>query len=124
MKSTFMSRPRPDAVKRVSERLSELNGAPGNQIQHAFAIDYFPYGKVLSVPQNATAHFRFQRQVAGCVLKWVDNSPEAEKAAKSAARELTDIIINAETRVSGANAFTVGYGNLSNSAVPPMSGMS
>jgi hypothetical protein len=44
------------------------------------------------------------------MLKWAGKSPSNEDAARRAARELTNIIAEAEAQVSGES--NIGYGNL------------
>jgi hypothetical protein len=110
LKSVFESGPRPDVVKSVFKRVRELNAAPGNDIQHNYLFEYVPHRVVLSVPEDATAFFRSERGTTACVLKWIQKSPSNEDAARRAARELTDIVAEAEAQVSGEN--NSGYGNL------------
>jgi hypothetical protein len=49
--------------------------------------------------------------MTGTMLKWPRNTPSAEEAAKRAARELTNIVAEAEAQISSEN--NSGYGNLS-----------
>lgn len=90
--------------------MCELNAAPGNDIQHSYLFEYIPHRAVLTVPKDGTAFLRSERGTTACVLKWVQKSPKTEDAARRAARELTDIVAEAEAQVSGED--NSGYGNL------------
>ena len=112
MKSAFQSGPRPEITKSLFKRLSELNAAPGNEIQHGYIFEYIPRRVVLTVPEGSTA-FRYSsrpRGVTGAALIWNRNVPGVEDAAKRAAHELTNIVAEAEAQVSGENDNS-GYGN-------------
>jgi hypothetical protein len=110
MKSVFQSGPRPDIIKSVFKRVCELNAAPGTDIQHDYLFDYVPHRAALAVPEGATAFLRSHLSTTACILKWVRRSPGNEDAARRAARELTNIVAEAETQVSAEN--NGGYGNL------------
>ncbi len=111
LKSVFQSGSRPDIVKSVFKRVCELNVAPGNEIEHNYLFEYTSHRALLKVPVDATAFLRNDRGTTACVLKWAQKSPSIEDAARRAARELTNIITEAEAQVSGEN--NSGYGNLS-----------
>ena len=111
LKSAFQSGPRPDIAKSVFKRVCELNAAPGNEIQHNYLFEYVPYRAVLTVSEDATAFLRSHRGMTACAVKWARKSPSNEEAARRAARELTNIVAEAEAQVSGEN--NSGYGNLS-----------
>jgi hypothetical protein len=99
--------------------MSELNGAPGNEIQHYYLFEYIPHRVALSVPEGATAFLRTPRGMTGSALKWTRNSPSLEEAAKRAARELTNIVAETEARVSSEDEFNnSGYGNFSQYLLP------
>jgi len=112
MKSVFESGPRPDVARSVSKKVSELNAAPGNEIEHTYMFEYVPHRNVTKVPVDATAFLRSNRVMTVCSLKWAKKSPSAEDAARVAARELTNIVAEVEARVSGETDNS-GYGNLS-----------
>jgi hypothetical protein len=111
LKSVFQSGPRPEVTKSVSKKLSELNAAPGNELEHFYVFDYFPHRKLLTVPEGATAFLRTPRGMTGSAMKWARNTPSAEEAARRAAHELTKIVGEVEAQVSGAD--NSGYGNFS-----------
>ena len=111
LKSVFQSGPRTDVVKSVFKRISELNAAPGNEIQHYYMFEYTPPRVLLTIPKEATAFLRSHRILTGCAFKWSRKSPSIEDAAKHAARELTSIVAEAETRISGEG--NSGYANFS-----------
>jgi hypothetical protein len=110
MKGVFQSSPRTDIIKSVFKRVCELNAAPGNDIQHKYLFEYVNHRTALTVPQDATAFLRSYLGTTACVLKWARKSPSNEDAARRAARELTNIIAEAEAQVLGEN--NSGYGNL------------
>ena len=111
LKSVFQSGPQADITKSVFKRLSELNAAPGNEIQHNYIFEYTSHRVALTVPGGATAFLRTARGMTGSALKWNGNSPGVDEAARRAARELTNIVAEAEARVSGED--NSGYGNFS-----------
>jgi hypothetical protein len=100
-------------MKQLFERVRELNAAPGNEIEHVSLFDFFSHRKVLSVPVDATAHLRSSAGMIGCALKWRNNTPANEQAARLAARGLTNIITASDTQLSDAGK--AGYGNFSKS---------
>lgn len=113
MKSVFQSGPRTDVIKSVFERVRELNAAPGNEIQHVYMFDYISPRVLLTIPEDATSFLRTHRVMTGCAIKWSRKSPSLEDAARRAARELTNIVAEAEAQISGEN--NSGYGNFSQS---------
>jgi hypothetical protein len=74
-------------------------------------FEYVPHRAVLTVPEDATAFLRSHRGTTACAVKWARKSSSNEDAARRAARELTNIVAEAEAQVSGEN--NSGYGNLS-----------
>ena len=112
MKSVNQSGPRPEVAKRVFEKVSELNAAPGNEIQHFYIHEYVPHRAVLSVPEDAAAFVRPNGGMTGAALKWAKNSPSVEEVARRAAHELTNIVAEVEAQVSGGKV-NMGYGNFS-----------
>ena len=120
MKSAFQSNPSFEVVNDILEKLTELNTAPGNEIDHVYMTVYLPPHTLMSRPEDATAHVRSHRFMTGCVLSWANNTPSVEKAAKRAAHELTDIVAKAEAEVSGTET-NIGYGNYSENRNVPLS---
>src|SRR5216684_3149898 len=111
LKSVYQSGPRADIIKSVFKKVSELNAAPGNEIQHNYLFEYVSRRVLLTIPVDATALLRTHRSMTACALKWAQKSPSNEDAAKRAARELTNIVVGPEAQVSGEN--NSGYGNIS-----------
>ncbi|KAI9451654.1 hypothetical protein F5148DRAFT_1238677 [Russula earlei] len=112
LKSVYQSGgPQPEVAKSVFKKLSELNAAPGNEIQHFYIFEYIPHRAVMSVPEDATAYPRSYRGMTGSALKWPLSSPGNDEAAKRAARELTNIVAEVEAKISGED--NSGYGNFS-----------
>jgi hypothetical protein len=114
LKSVFQSGPRPEITKSVFKKLSELNAVPGNEIQHGYVFEYMPRRVALTVPDDSTAFLYTSRSrgLTGAALKWNRNIPGVDDAAKRAARELTNIVAEAEAQVSGESDNS-GYGNFS-----------
>ena len=108
LKSALQSNPTFSVVNSLFEKLTELNAAPGNEIEHGYTFEIFPKHAILSRSEDATAHVRSHRYTTGCFISWINNTPSLEKAAKRAAHELTDIVAKAE----GTEA-NIGYGNYS-----------
>jgi hypothetical protein len=111
MKSVFQSGPRADVTKSVFKRVSELNAAPGNEIEHSYLFKYLSPRVTLTVPEGATAFLRTHHCTTGLIWKWTRNIPSIEEAARRDARELTNIIAEAEVHLSAEN--NSGYGNFS-----------
>jgi hypothetical protein len=115
LKSVYQTNPSFNVANDVLEKVTELNAAPGNEIDHVYMFEYIPPHTVISRPEDATAHLRSPRTMAGCALKWPNNSPGVEQAARRAAHELTGIVAKAEAEVSGTET-NIGYGNYSERA--------
>ena len=118
-KSVYQTHPSFSVANDVLEKLTELNAAPGNEIDHFYMYEYIPQHTVMTRPLDATAHLRSPRTMAGCGLKWSNNSPGVEQAARRAAHELTGIVAKAEAEVSGAET-NLGYGNYSERCSVPL----
>ena len=108
IKSAFQSKPTFSVVNHLLEKLTELNAAPGNEIEHGYGFELFPKNAILSRSEDATAHVRDHRYTTGCIITWMNNTPSVEQAAKQAAHELTDIVAKAEGTETNS-----GYGNFS-----------
>ena len=106
IKSAFQSKPTFSVLNNLLEKLTELNAAPGNEIDHTYGFELFPKHTILSRSEDATAHVRDHRYTTGCINTWMNNTPSVEQAARRAAHELTDIVAKAE----GTEANS-GYGN-------------
>ena len=108
LKSAFQSNPTFSVISNLFEKLTELNAAPGNEINHGYTFEIFPKHAILSRSEDATAHVRSRRYTTGCVITWFNNTPSLEQAAKRAAHELTDIVAKGEDTETN-----IGYGNFS-----------
>lgn len=120
LKSVYQSNPSFGIVDDVLEKVIELNAAPGNEIDHVYMFEYIPPMTVVSRPEDATAHLRSSRTMTGCALKWTNNTPSTEKAAKRDALALTGIVAKAEAKVSGEASANTGYGNYSENRSFPL----
>lgn len=118
IKSVLETTPTYSVVNSLLQKTLELNAAPGNEIDHGYMWELFPPHTVLSRSEDSTAHVRTNRHTTGCILKWMNNPPGVQQAAKRAAHELTDIVAKAEAQASGMKLESnTGYGNYSE--VPP-----
>ena len=108
LKSAFQAKPTFSVVSNLFEKLTELNAAPGNEINHGYTFEIFTKHAILSRSEDATAHLRSHRYSTGCVITWFNNTPSLEQAAKRAAHELTDIVTKGE-----GTETNIGYGNFS-----------
>jgi hypothetical protein len=114
LKSVLGSYPTYSVVSSILEKTLELNAAPGNEIDHGYLWELLPSHTVLTRSEDSTSHVRSNRHTTGCVIKWINNSPGVQQAAKRAARELTDIVAKAEAQASGIDLESnAGYGNYS-----------
>ena len=114
IKSVLESTPTYSVVNSLLQKTLELNAAPGNEIDHGYMWELFPPHTVLSRSEDSTAHVRTNRHTTGCILKWMNNPPGVQQAAKRAAHELTDIVAKAEAQASGMKLeYNTGYGNYS-----------
>jgi hypothetical protein len=113
MKSVNQSGPRPDVSRRLYDKVFGLNAATGDGVNHYCLFEYFPHRTLLNLPEDATAFLRSHRTMVGVAAKWAKNSPSVEEAVKRGVHELTDIVAEAETQVSGEG--NIGYGNFSQS---------
>ncbi|KAH9955083.1 hypothetical protein BC827DRAFT_908382 [Russula dissimulans] len=110
LKSVFQSGgPQVDVAKGVFKKLSELNAAPGNKIEHLYFFEYLSQRVTHSVPEGATAFARPRASVTGPILQWAKDTPNNDEGVKRAVRELTDIVAEGEAQVSGEPIR--GYGN-------------
>jgi hypothetical protein len=114
IKSVLETAPTYSVVNSLLEKTLELNAAPGNEIDHGYMWELFSPQTVLTRSEDSTSHVRTNRHTTGCILKWINNPPGVQQAAKRAARELTDIVAKAEAQASGMDLESnTGYGNYS-----------
>ena len=114
IKSVLETTPTYAVVNSLLKKTLELNAAPGNEIDHGYMWELFPPHTVLTRSEDSTAHVRTNRHTTGCILKWINNPPGVQEAAKRAAHELTDIVAKAEAEASGMTLESnTGYGNYS-----------
>ena len=108
IKSAFLSKPTFSVVNSLLEKLTELNAAPGNEVDHGYTLELASKHTILSRSEDATAHVRDHRYTTGCFIIWNNNMPSVEQAAKRAAHELTGIVAKAEGTENN-----IGYENFS-----------
>ncbi|KAF8267445.1 hypothetical protein EI94DRAFT_1581127 [Lactarius quietus] len=122
IKSALESNPTFPVVKSLLEKITELNAAPGNEIEHRYMFELFPPQTILCRSEDATSHVRSHRYTTGCILKWMDNKPGIQEAARRAARELTDIVAKAEAQATGTHETSREYGNYTSETQTETSG--
>ena len=108
LKSAFQANPTFSVVNNLFEKLTELNVAPGNEINHGYTFEIFPKHAILSQSEDATAHVHSRSYTTGCVITWFNSTPSLVQSAKRAAHELTDIVAKGE-----GTETNIGYGNFS-----------
>jgi len=112
IKSVLETTPTYSVINSLLEKTLELNAAPGNEIDYGYMWELFAPHTVLTRSEDSTAYVRTNRHTTGCVIKWINNPPGAQQAAKRAAHELTDIVAKAEAQASGMDLESnAGYGN-------------
>jgi hypothetical protein len=109
MKGVFSSGPRVDIAENLASRLPEISARNGVQLVAVFEL--ISTKKVVSVPNNATAHIRGSRVNVLLMATWTDKDTNKLDAARSGTSELSRIIIQGE-KVIPESANT-GYANYS-----------
>ena len=109
MKGVFSSGPQVNIVKKLASRLPELS----KQSSANFTILYelLPRGKILSVPNNATAHVRATQSNVLSVATWEDEDTNKLDVVRSATAELGGIVVEGEKAIT--EQVKAGYGNYS-----------
>jgi len=109
MKGVFASAPQRDVAEKLVSRLPQLSAESGAQL---FVMhELIPTSKMISVPNNATAHIRGARINVLIVSTWESKDPNALDAVRKAANELAGIVVQGEKVIP--ESLNVGYGNYS-----------
>jgi hypothetical protein len=105
-KSVFFGRSQKDVTPQIYERWSQLNQNNEN-VHFTVFHEYFPGGKISSVPSDATAFFHREKTCHAMTLAtWNEDTPARSKLAKEGASELSKISADAENV-----SLQEGYGN-------------
>lgn len=102
----------PSVAEACSKVIEATRGIDGNKLRVFLTFEYYPLGKICSVPKDATA-FRRENASAGMVLVFWDydeNEREVETAkAREITHELVDIVINGQGDITESES--AGYAN-------------
>ena len=107
LKGIFSTGLQVEAAESIVSRLPELSATSGINLYTVFEM--FPTKKILTVPNNATAHIRGSRINVGVMASWPDKDANKLDAARSATAELSRIIIEGEKIIPESE--NTGYGN-------------
>lgn len=114
LKSLSHTKPHFPSAKKILDRLTSLSTtttADSNSeiIQFAVAFEYYPFKKVLSIPNGTCAFFRPEFNHGIALLTWEKNTPENLALARSIGRELASIVATGQQEYIGQ--VVQGYGN-------------
>jgi hypothetical protein len=79
-------------------------------IQSSVLLEYFPFKKVLSIPNGTCAFLRPESNHGIALLTWKNNTPENLALARSIGRELASIVAAGQQEYLG-QVVVQGYGN-------------
>ncbi|KAI0052753.1 FAD-binding domain-containing protein [Auriscalpium vulgare] len=105
MKGIYTSGPSVPVSEELLQRVAALSAAHG--ITLFLAFEFFPTGKILTIPNDATAHIRGARVSTLIFSAWDDG--DKLPAVRASANELMDVILKGETKLSERE--NTGYGN-------------
>lgn len=119
LKSLSHTKPHFPSAKKILDRLTSLSTASTTTtttadsnseiIQFAVAFEYYPFKKVLSIPNGTCAFFRPEFNHGIALLTWEKNTPENLALARSIGRELASIVATGQQEYIGQ--VVQGYGN-------------
>ena len=98
-----------EVAEALVSRLPEISAKSGVNVTIVFEL--ISTKKILSVPNNATAHIRGPRVSVLLLALWTDKDANKIDAARSAAAELSRIIVQGEKIIP--ESVNTGYGNYS-----------
>lgn len=108
VKSIFIGRAQDEITPKTMDRWLVLS-SDNSPVQYSVFHEYFPGGKISSVPEDATAYIhRKKTSHALAMAVWTDNTPENLEAAKKGVHELIQPSIDLE-----AVPEELGYSNYS-----------
>ena len=112
LKGVFTTGPIPSHAPALFNRLMEI--CDTQKLNITLMFEYIPIQKVLSIPNDATAHIRGKRVSAVAFCTWDEGGKERLDEVRAAARELVDMILEAEKEINEIDVNTnTGYGNYS-----------
>ncbi|KAG5651060.1 hypothetical protein H0H81_010042 [Sphagnurus paluster] len=104
--------PKYTSIAQAYEKLISLS-KPGLKVNIVF--EYFPLGKVISVPQGTTAFRRDPTPTLLLMAQWEETSGIDTERAREITHEITSIVAGTQTELLEAERF--GYGNYDADAV-------
>jgi hypothetical protein len=107
LKGVFSSGPQVEVAENLVARLPEISATSGVNVSVLFEL--ISTRKVVSVPNNATAHIRGPRVNVLLLAQWTDKDANKLDAARSATAELSRIIKQGEKVIP--EFINTGYGN-------------
>jgi hypothetical protein len=108
MKGIRATKPRVEVAQKILHTIVELTeNRPDFSINCAF--EYIPQAKACSVPDDATPCTRLPYNNILCTIRWPENTAENLKFAKDAARELVNMVLEANVELTTAE--NTVYGN-------------
>lgn len=108
MKGVRSTKPRFEVASKALEAINKYAAArPGFKISCSF--EYFPQTKILSVPNDVTAHLRSPYNSVLSVLRWDEDNMDNYLFARAASRTITDIVVSGNVELSESE--NSGYGN-------------
>ena len=106
LKSLSHTKPHLASAKKVLDRLVSL---ADSKVHPIVLLEYFPYKKILSIPNGTCAFQRPEFSHGVAVVTWKDNTPENLALARSIARDLASIVAAGQLEYLGQ--VDQGYGN-------------
>ena len=109
MKGVFSSRPQSDLADKLLSRLPQLRVESGVNLTVAYEL--ISMKKILSIPNNATAHIRGSRINVLIIADWENKDTDILDKVRKATSELGQILVQGEKIIP--ESLNVGYGNYS-----------
>ena len=109
MKGVFSSSPQVDLADKLMSRLPQLRVESGANL--TVVHEFIPNKKILSIPNDATAHIRGSRINVLIIADWENKDTDILDKVRKASSELGQIIIQGEKIIP--ESLNVGYGNYS-----------
>ena len=111
MKAVFSSSPQADLTDKLMSRLTQLRVESGVNLTVAYEL--LPTKKILSIPNDATAHIRGSHINVLVLADWENKDSDTDilDKVRKAASELCQIIRQGEKIIP--ESLNIGYGNYS-----------
>ena len=109
MKGVFSSRPQVELTDKLLSRLPQLRVESGVNLTVVYEL--IPTKKILSIPNDATAHIRGSRINVLIIADWENKDTDILDKVREATSELGKILVKGEKIIP--ESLNVGYGNYS-----------